>query len=117
MGLLRVFGTYQASVQEGRPMPLRSLNSKVQVHSDPEGLSFWMAAGERRIRVFATFMSLHNELDGYSGPLDQFHGRKIFDEHRKKIEAAASRKYDAEGVQGELDGAPALVVTAGDLVG
>jgi len=98
-------------------MPLRSLkDTQIYVNSQPEGLGFWMADGERRVRVFVTFEALHHELDNYStGPLDQFAGREIFDKHREKIEAAASRKFDAEGVQGQLNGAPALWVTAQDL--
>lgn len=96
-------------------MPLRSLYSQIQLHEDPEGLSFWMADGERRVRVFATFMALHHEMDGYSGPLDESHGREIFNKQREKIERAASRKYDTEGLQGQLSGAPALFVTVEDL--
>ena len=89
--------------------------SPVQVHQSPEGLSFWMVDGEKRIRVFDTFLALHDNLDAYSGPLDQFHGKRLLEKHRARIEAAASRKYDSQGAEDILDGAPALFVRTDDL--
>ena len=97
-------------------MPLVSVNSAIRVRDEPEAIIFWMAADNRRVRVFVTFEALHYGLNGYSvGPLQLAYAQEVFERQRTKIEAAASRKFDAEGVKGELDGAPALFVTAQDL--
>jgi hypothetical protein len=97
-------------------MPLTSVDWPEQVSSQPEGIMFWMKdQDEKPVRVLVTKQALHHELDNYQQPIEQFGGRKIFREHRDRIEAAASKKYDEKGLEAELEGKPALWITSGDL--
>jgi hypothetical protein len=67
------------------------------------------------VRILVTAEALHAYLDGNARPRDRYVGRMIFDEHRKRIEAVASRKYDLTGADDELDGYPLLLVRSMDL--
>ena len=96
-------------------MPLKGTESRGQVHSQPDGISFWMTDGQKAVRVFVTYAALHHELDHYAGPLDQFHGLAILREHRERIERTASAKFDTKGVRNRLDGQPALWIRTMDL--
>jgi hypothetical protein len=97
-------------------MPLKRVLVPYKVHGDPEGISYVMTDGQKPYRVFVTFHALHSELDVYSaGPLDQFTGKELMDKHHERIDAAASRKFDAEGISEALDGHPVLFVRSTDL--
>jgi hypothetical protein len=83
---------------------------------NPDGVIFWMTDDNGApVRVLVTKHALHTELDKYKLPVSGFNGHEIFEQHRDRIEQAASRKFDAEGVTGELDGKPALIVVQADL--
>jgi uncharacterized protein DUF1488 len=98
-------------------VPLHRMDHSLMVHEDPPGLVFWMKADSGApVRVFVTKQALHIKLDNNSRqPSDQVSGLQIFKEHRDRIEEAASRKFDAQGVTGQLDGEPALIVGSDDL--
>lgn len=100
-------------------MPLIATNSNPRVRSDRphQGFLFDMLDQGRNqlIRVLVTAKALHEHLDGNLRPRDRYVGRLIFDEHRKRIEAAASRKYDLTGVDDELEGQPLLLIKSVDL--
>ena len=96
---------------------LRRLStSPIQAHQNPEGVSFWMADGRRRIRVFASFEALVAGYDTYSiGILDELVSRELLERQRDKIEAAASRKYRQQGMRGISESNVALCVYVEDL--
>jgi hypothetical protein len=100
-----------------RRVGLKGTGLVPQVHSKPDGYTVWMVdvATEEMVWVFITAAALHGELDGYRGPQDYHHGKKVLEQHRHGIEQAASRKYVEMGVVEELDGKPALWVQAMDL--
>jgi hypothetical protein len=83
----------------------------ISPHHQPDGIVFWMAADSGApVRVFITKEALHTELDSCASPVDQASGMMIFEKHRDRIEEAAGRKFDAEGIAGVLDGKPTLIV-------
>ena len=96
--------------------PLRTAPSRGRIHSNPGGVSFEMTDEHLKpVRVFVTLEALHHELDDNAGPIDQFHGLKIFKKHRQRIEEAAIQKFDAVGIEDVLDGQPALFIRSTDL--
>jgi Protein of unknown function (DUF1488) len=96
---------------------LRSSGSEPVAHRDPvDGLSFIMrddATGED-ITVFIR-ASVLQALGGYRYPADFAGSIDLFKEHRRRIEEAASEKYRAQGVLGELEGRDALWIEPSDL--
>lgn len=66
------------------------------------------------VRVIVTAIGLH-EFDRYRRPQDPFGALDIFDEHRDRIEKAASAKFDTEGAEDE-GGEQVLVIGQMDLI-
>jgi len=100
-------------------MPLMSTGIKEMLNNNRRAIGFWMTVGGRRpievIRVFVTYQALA-QLDP-SQPEDIFAAIAIFGKNRTQIEAAASYKYDTEGLDdnGEHEGKPILTVHSEDL--
>jgi hypothetical protein len=95
---------------------LRSTGSEPMEHRDPVvGLSFIMrdAATGEEIRVFIRAAVL-GDLGHHKHP-DFGASKAEFKAYRTRIEEAASEKYRAEGVLGELDGRDVLCVKSRDL--
>jgi Protein of unknown function (DUF1488) len=94
-------------------MPLRNSNNRPDHHDDRQAIGFWMTVEGKDpvqpIRVFVTYEGLR-ELDP-SQPPNPTVALDIFTRSRERIEAAASKKFDAKGVdEGEYKGKPVLVV-------
>jgi hypothetical protein len=96
---------------------LKGTGSAPQAHSNPDGLSILMLDVEtdEAVRVFVYAPALHGTLDSYQGINDPSHHMGVLQQHRQRIERAASDKYVKEGVIGELGGKPALWVQPSDL--
>jgi hypothetical protein len=81
-------------------------------------LGFWMtvegAQPVKPIRVFVTYEALAQIEPSQSR--DRQAAVDTFNKHRARIEAAASQKFDANGVDdGEHEGQPILMVRSDDL--
>ena len=100
-------------------MPLAATGSEPGVRSERphQGFVFDMIdeGKNQLIRVLVTAEALHGHLDNNALPRDRVAGREIFDRHRDRIEAAASRKYDTSGADDELDGQPLLLLQSMDI--
>jgi hypothetical protein len=100
-------------------MPLAATASEPSVRSERshQGLVFDMRdeGKNQLIRILVTAEALHGQLDRNARPRDRYAGREIFDQYRGRIEAAASKKYDAKGADDELDGHALLIVQSMDL--
>ena len=98
-------------------MPLFGNDSTPRLRSDRphQGFLFEMTDGSGTpVLVLVTALALE-EIDGNRKPPDQFSGRAILDANRRRIEEAASRKFDAQGTKETLEARPVLLVQSMDL--
>jgi hypothetical protein len=101
-------------------MPLRASNNRPDHHDDRKAIGFWMTVEGKEpvqpIRVFVTYKDL-SELDP-ARSLGPPAALEIFTRNRERIEAAASKQFDAKGVdKGEYKEKPLLVVRSTDIGG
>jgi hypothetical protein len=98
-------------------MPLTGTRGIGLPNDRRRAIGFWMANKARTIepvRVFVTYEALW-QLDP-THPQDVPAAIGIFNENRTKIEAAASKKFDAEGHdEGTYNGQPILIVRSQDI--
>jgi len=96
-------------------MPLTTTDQPGVPDDGRRAISFWMIIeGASPVRVFVTYEALW-KIDP-SHPRDVSGAIGIFNENRKRIEAAASHKWDANGIDdGQYEGRPILIVRSEDL--
>jgi ribosomal protein L28 len=99
-------------------MPLAHEKSKATTQSNLRSLGFWMSVEgqipHRSVRVIVSYEAL-SQLDPSN--IRDIHGAlENFEKFRTKIEAAASKKYDAVGFDADkFEGMPAIRLTTDDL--
>jgi hypothetical protein len=89
-------------------MPLR--RSKEQILATMNGIKFLMQDGPAEVPCRATPELLADRFGSNGKPEDD---EEVFRLHRLAIEQAASDKYDAGGIEPQID--PKVIVTANDM--
>jgi hypothetical protein len=100
-------------------MPLATTGRPGVPVSDRNAIGFWMtvdsATAVAPIWIFVTYEALAQLAP--SQPRDLAAAIATFDEHRASIEAAASKKFDADGVDdGRYENQPTLTMHTDDLI-
>jgi hypothetical protein len=85
------------------------------VDSERRAVGVWTVDQNKKpVWVLVTYEGLH-EIDSHSRSDDAAAVLEIFEEQRRRIEAIASAKFDAKGVDdGQYEGQPMMVVRSGD---
>jgi len=99
-------------------MPLTSTGMPGTADVARKAIAFWMtdagASPPKQVRVFVTFIALE-EIDP-SAVRDQVGAFGTFNKNRKRIEEAASKKFDATGTDdGKYETLPILTVRSTDI--
>jgi hypothetical protein len=91
-------------------MPLSATTLPGRTDEHRRGIEFWMTDAEgRRVRVIASYVALH-ELGLLSKPRTAHEAFSVFNAHRRAIEAAASRLFDANRMTVDMYGGEAFVI-------
>jgi hypothetical protein len=99
-------------------MPLTICDLPGVIDSERRAVGVWMVDQHKKpVWVLVTYEALH-EIDSHSRSDDAPAVLEIFEGQRRRIEATASAKFDAAGVDaGRYEGQPIMVVRSGQAAG